>query len=110
MRQVNFAVPTLLAALGLATAAGASVNYNSSKSNTGNFTIECTRQGGKVSTVAGSPACTFGKPGIAVKTTGNGVGLAAACTKDGGKIVRKGGVSTCVISKAADKRTYTSGK
>jgi hypothetical protein len=81
----------VLIASGLAAQAGAGVNYNSSKSNTGYFTQECAKDGGKVATLNGQTSCTL--PG-AVSASSS---LTAACAKDGGKIIQQGDASTCQL-------------
>ncbi len=108
MRNLLVGAPALLAVLALAASADASVNYNSSKSNTGNITFQnsCKSMGGTPVTVNGVTSC---KPGAKGLPAGAATKLSAACTQDHGKVVQKAGASTCVVS-AADQRTYTAGK
>ena len=108
MRKVLFGASALLAVLALAASANASINYNASKSNTGNiiFQNSCKSMGGTPTTVNGVTSCKPGPKGLPAGATTK---LSAACTHDHGKVVQKAGAATCVVS-AADQRTYTAGK
>jgi hypothetical protein len=85
----SLCVLAFLSAVALAAPAGASINYNASKSNTGNFAAECRKAGGALSNPNGQPTCTIQKD-VDVSSP-----MLAACTKDGGRPVVKHGEVTC---------------
>jgi hypothetical protein len=101
-----YAFVAVLAAAGLAVPALASVNYNSSKSNTGNITFEknCKDQHGTVVATTGGSSCKLA--GMNEPHWTPPAALMGACTKDGGKATVKNGAIECNHGIATGRRQH----